>query len=80
MIKPPVAVRTSTHGVFPPYLIVRGPGVGTEPRVPQNRNRIVMKQGPQCSAGRMGSGAEKRHEECHDHDVIAITMSERNGA
>jgi hypothetical protein len=40
----PPSVRTSTHDVFPPYRTVPGPGVGTEPRVPQNRIRI----GPVC--------------------------------
>ena len=36
----PLSVRTSTHDVFPPYRTVLGPGVGTDPRVPQNRMRI----------------------------------------
>ena len=36
----PLSVRTSTHDVFPPYRTVPGPGVGTDPRVPQNRMRI----------------------------------------
>ena len=35
----PPSVRTSTHDVFPPYRTVPGPGVGTDPRVPQNRIR-----------------------------------------
>jgi len=30
------SMRSSTQGVFPPYLRVLNPGVGIEPRVPQN--------------------------------------------
>src|SRR5215217_357958 len=33
----PASARTSTQEVLPPNRAVRGPGVGTEPRVPQNR-------------------------------------------
>src|SRR5438128_2197342 len=33
----PSSVRTSTHAVFPPYLAVRSPGTGMDPRVPQKR-------------------------------------------
>jgi len=36
----PSVVRISTHEVFPPYFAVRRPGVGIEPRVPQNRTCI----------------------------------------
>src|SRR5438045_2267586 len=35
MMSQPSLVRSSTHGVFPPYRTVVGPGVGMEPRVPQ---------------------------------------------
>src|SRR5215207_10690915 len=35
MMSQPSAVLSSTHGVFPPYRTVVGPGVGIEPRVPQ---------------------------------------------
>jgi hypothetical protein len=35
----PLGVRTSMDGVLPPYRTVADPGVGIEPRVPQNRNR-----------------------------------------
>src|SRR5215207_6844388 len=35
MISQPSAVRSSMHGVLPPYRTVACPGVGTEPRVPQ---------------------------------------------
>src|SRR5688572_12419123 len=35
----PVGVRTSTDGVFPPYRTVDGPGLGIDPRVPQNLRR-----------------------------------------
>jgi hypothetical protein len=34
-------VRISTHGVFPPYMRVALPGVGMQPRVPQN---LTMKR------------------------------------
>jgi hypothetical protein len=34
-------VRISTQAVLPPYRTVDGPGVGTDPRVPQNLTRIV---------------------------------------
>lgn len=30
-------MRTSMHGVLPPYLAVSGPGEGMEPRTPQKR-------------------------------------------
>src|SRR5262245_13211302 len=50
-----VSVRTSTHGVLPPYRTVVGPGDGIDPRVPQNRNRNVMRQAPQCFADTMGN-------------------------
>src|SRR5207247_329431 len=36
----PAPVRTSTHAVLPPKRTVRGPGVGREPRVPQNRTSM----------------------------------------
>ena len=32
---------TSTQVVFPPYLLVADPGVGNDPRVPQNRTLIA---------------------------------------
>jgi hypothetical protein len=34
----PAAVSTSTHEVFPPNLLVPGPGVAIDPRVPQKRS------------------------------------------
>src|SRR5688572_7884566 len=37
----PPSVRTSTHEVLPPYRTVSGPGVGIDPRVPQNLTRIA---------------------------------------
>jgi hypothetical protein len=40
MKKVPPFVRISTQAVFPPKRTVDGPGVGTEPRVPQNLTRI----------------------------------------
>src|SRR3954463_1941701 len=36
MISQPSSVRSSTQGVLPPYRTVLGPGLGMEPRVPQN--------------------------------------------
>src|SRR5262245_34926971 len=36
-ISPPSGPRTSTHDVLPPYRTVEGPGLGSEPRVPQKR-------------------------------------------
>src|SRR3989442_14354964 len=33
----PSSVRTSTHAVFPPNLVVRSPGTAMDPRVPQKR-------------------------------------------
>ena len=35
MNRRPSARRTSTQGVLPPYRTVEGPGLGMEPRVPQ---------------------------------------------
>jgi hypothetical protein len=35
-------VRSSTHGVLPPYRTVRAPGLGMEPRVPQKRTRRLI--------------------------------------
>src|SRR5215510_8571368 len=35
MSRPPSAVRTSTHDVFPPNRTVDSPGVGIDPRHPQ---------------------------------------------
>src|SRR4051812_45710508 len=35
MISQPSPVRSSTHGVLPPYRTVEGPGEGMDPRVPQ---------------------------------------------
>src|SRR5262247_3401351 len=76
-----VSVRTSTHGVLPPYRTVVGPGDGIDPRVPQNRNRNVMRQVPQCFADRMGNGDAKtlgkvsRHPgDCH-HTELDVTAS-----
>jgi hypothetical protein len=37
----PLSSTTSTHDVFPPYLTVADPGVGSEPRQPQMRNLIA---------------------------------------
>jgi len=34
--------RTSTQGVLPPYRTVVRPGVGIEPRVPQNRSFMAV--------------------------------------
>src|SRR6266487_2622274 len=34
------AARTSTQEVLPPYRIVVGPGVGIDPRTPQNLTRV----------------------------------------
>src|SRR5215208_8152588 len=42
MISQPSDVRTSTQGVLPPYRTVCGPGVGIDPRVPQNWIRRLM--------------------------------------
>src|SRR5262245_2847806 len=36
-MSPPSGPRTSTHDVLPPYRTVEGPGLGSEPRVPQKR-------------------------------------------
>jgi hypothetical protein len=33
----PLGLVTLTQDVLPPYRAVRGPGVGIDPRVPQNR-------------------------------------------
>src|SRR5207248_5426996 len=38
----PSLVRISTHEVLPPYIAVRCPGVGIEPRVPQKRRCIIV--------------------------------------
>src|SRR3954471_21487195 len=55
-----VAVRTSTHGVLPPYRTVVGPGDGIDPRVPQNRNRNVMRLAPQRLPVIVGNNCPKR--------------------
>src|SRR5262245_436701 len=77
-----VSVRTSTHGILPPYRTVVGPGDGIDPRVPQNRNRNVMRQAPQCFADRMGNFYSKvlgkvsrQPGDCHhtEFDVTAPT-------
>jgi hypothetical protein len=46
-INHPDSVRTSMHGVLPPYRTVSAPGAGIEPRVPQKRKCKVMNEGPQ---------------------------------
>src|SRR5712671_1034972 len=38
----PAAVVTPTHEVLPPKRTVPGPGVAIDPRVPQNRTRILL--------------------------------------
>jgi len=51
----PPSVRTSTQEVFPPYRTVSGPGVGTEPRVPQKR----MRTNPVCPGERSEAGGPR---------------------
>src|SRR5215813_2585184 len=73
-----VSVRTSTQGVLPPYRTVVGPGDGIDPRVPQNRNRNVMRQGAQRSGmivffdpKRLGR-VSRQPGDCHHTDTNAF--------
>src|SRR5215475_5883618 len=45
MTSVPSSARASTHAVLPPYRSVVGPGLASEPRVPQNRICIVVSLG-----------------------------------
>ena len=44
----PSSIRISTQDVLPPYFAVFGPGVGTDPLVPQNRTSILQDGGSEA--------------------------------
>src|SRR6266851_10091030 len=69
----PLVVRTSTHGVLPPYRTVVGPGLGIEPRVPQNCTRKLIPRCLGALALTVGDAAELGKERCHGCLVTIVT-------
>src|SRR5687768_14052737 len=58
MMTVPSSIRTSTQDVLPPYFAVFGPGVGTEPLVPQNRTCILQDGGSEAIVSQAIAGSE----------------------
>src|ERR1044071_762898 len=69
----PSAHLTSTQGVFPPYRAVSGPGLGMEPRVPQNLRLRLMSAARSLRRRQYHGRAAALYAICHVRAVTPIT-------
>src|SRR3954470_6751867 len=73
MTSRPSAHRTSTQGVLPPYRAVSGPGLGMEPRVPQNLRLRLMSVARSLRRRQYHGRAASLYGNCHVSAVTEIT-------